>query len=148
MELSDLQNNKQKRGTTNIHPHPHHQQQESFSPSNSHHQQLVVPFDGRPSPFIMGSISNIQPSSNSSPLNTSLMLPWQLPPDLNLLFQMYPTTTTTTTKFNHFFPEYYHMHTKLEIRSSLLNILSGKVTVLDWPKGSLAQYNPKPKHRV
>lgn len=76
MELSsDLQNNKQKRGTTNIHPHPHHQQQESSSPSNSHHQQqqqqLVVPFDGRPSPFIMGSISNIQPSSNSSPSNSS-----------------------------------------------------------------------------
>lgn len=72
MELSDLQNNKQKRGTT-IHPHPHHQQQESSSPSNSHHQQqqLVVPFDGRPSPFIMGSISNIQPSSNSSPSNSS-----------------------------------------------------------------------------
>lgn len=69
MELSDLQNNKQKRGTTNI--HPHHQQQESSSPSNSHHQQLVVPFDGRPSPFIMGSISNIQPSSNSSPSNSS-----------------------------------------------------------------------------
>jgi len=69
MELSDLQNNKQKRGTT-IHPHPHHQQQESSSPSNSQ-QQLVVPFDGRPSPFIMGSISNIQPSSNSSPSNSS-----------------------------------------------------------------------------
>jgi len=74
MEPSDLQNNKQKRGTSTTthphpHPHPHHQQQESSSPSNSHHQQqLVVPFDGRPSPnFIMGSISNI---SNSSPSNS------------------------------------------------------------------------------
>ncbi|XP_058771823.1 transcription factor TCP8-like [Vicia villosa] len=68
MELSDLQNNKQKRGTTTLPHHQHHQQQES-SPSNSHsqQQQLVVPFDGRPpQSFIMGSISNIQPSSNSS----------------------------------------------------------------------------------
>ncbi|XP_045817548.1 transcription factor TCP8-like [Trifolium pratense] len=76
MELSsDLQQNnnkkQQKRGTTT---HPHHQQQESLSPppSNSHSQQqhhLVVPFDGRPSPFIMGSISTN--NTNSSPSNSS-----------------------------------------------------------------------------
>lgn len=72
MELSDLQNNKQKRGTTTFPHHQHQpQQQQESSPSNSHsqpqQQQLVVPFDGRPPPpFIMGSISNIQPSSNSS----------------------------------------------------------------------------------
>ncbi|GAU24386.1 hypothetical protein TSUD_390950 [Trifolium subterraneum] len=72
MELSsDLQqNNKnQKRGTT-THPHHHQQQQESSPPSNTHSQQhhLVVPFDGRPSPFIMGSISN---NTSTSPSNSS-----------------------------------------------------------------------------
>ncbi|XP_004485466.1 transcription factor TCP8 [Cicer arietinum] len=74
MELSDLQNNKQKRGT-----HQQQQQESSSSPSNSHshshshsHQQhLVVPFDGRPPPFIMGSISIQQPSSNSSSSSSS-----------------------------------------------------------------------------
>ncbi|KAL5096298.1 hypothetical protein RYX36_000625 [Vicia faba] len=72
MELSDLQNNKQKRGTTTLPHHQHHQQQQQeSSPSNSHSQQLVVPFDGRSSPFIMGSISNIQPSSNSSSSSSS-----------------------------------------------------------------------------
>ncbi|WJX26175.1 hypothetical protein P8452_15136 [Trifolium repens] len=76
MELStDLQQNnnkKQKRGTTT---HPHHQQQQqqessSPPPSNSHSQQhhLVVPFDGRPSSFLMGSISN---NNSSSPTNSS-----------------------------------------------------------------------------
>ncbi|KAI4296202.1 hypothetical protein L6164_036178 [Bauhinia variegata] len=64
MELSDLQNNKQRRNTSSSHLHHQQHQQQKQLPSS----QLVVPFDGRPSPssstggpspgpFIMGSIS-------------------------------------------------------------------------------------------
>ncbi|KAK2446944.1 TCP family transcription factor [Trifolium repens] len=121
MELSsDLQqNNKQKRGTT-THPHPHQQQQQQESsspPSNSHSQQhhLVVPFDGRPSSFLMGSISNNNSSSPSnsssssasaSAIDASLAIATRSePPSLphstnnnnNNQIQQFSSSTTTTT---------------------------------------------------